>query len=78
MLCLAYFHVFDSPWYSARAGSAERDLLLSEEKSFVHLMDGPGVYAWWEANPYSFLLSSAITWKNFVPNEIQGYASLGN
>jgi len=53
-LCLAYFHVFDSLWYSAKVGTAERDLLLSEEKGFVYLMDSPGVYDWWEANPYAF------------------------
>lgn len=54
MLMLSYFHVFDSLWYSARIGTAERDLLLSEEKSFVHLMNRPGVYSWWQANPYAF------------------------
>ena len=53
-LCLAYFHVFDSLWYSAKVGTAERDLLLSEEKGFVYLMDSSGVYDWWEANPYAF------------------------
>ncbi len=53
-LCLTYFHVFDSLWYSAKVGTAERDLLLSEEKGFVYLMDSPGVYDWWEANPYAF------------------------
>ena len=54
MLLLSYFHVFDSLWYSARIGTAERDLLLSEEKGFVHLMNSPGVYDWWQANPYAF------------------------
>ena len=53
-LCLAYFHVFDSLWYSAKVGTAERNLLLSEEKGFVYLMDSSGVYDWWEANPYAF------------------------
>ena len=53
-LCLAYFHVFDSLWYSAKVGTSERDLLLSEEKGFVYLMDSSGVYDWWEANPYAF------------------------
>ena len=53
-LCLAYFHVFDSLWYSAKVGTAERDLLRSEEKGFVYLMDSSGVYDWWEANPYAF------------------------
>ena len=54
MLLLSYFHVFDSLWYSAKIGTAERDLLLSEEKSFVHLMNAPGVYDWWLANPFAF------------------------
>ena len=54
MLLLSYFHVFDSLWYSAKIGTAERDLLLSEEKGFVHLMNSPGVYDWWRANPYAF------------------------
>ena len=54
MLCLTYFHVFDSLWYSAKIGTAEHDLLLSEEKGFSHLMNSPGVYEWWEANPYAF------------------------
>ena len=53
-LCLAYFHVFDSLWYSAKVGTAERNLLLSEEKGFAYLMDSSGVYDWWEANPYAF------------------------
>lgn len=54
MLLLSYFHVFDSLWYSAKIGTAERDLLLSEEKGFSHLMNRPGVYDWWRANPYAF------------------------
>ena len=54
MLLLSYFHVFDSLWYSAKIGTAERDLLLSEEKGFVHLMNSAGVYEWWQANPYAF------------------------
>jgi hypothetical protein len=54
MLLLSYFHVFDSLWYSAKIGTVERDLLLSEEKSFVHLMNCAGVYDWWQANPYSY------------------------
>ena len=45
---------FDSLWYSAKVGTSERDLLLSEEKGFVYLMDSSGVYDWWEANPYAF------------------------
>ena len=53
-LFLAYFHVFDSLWYSAKIGTAERDLLQSEERGFEHLMNTQGVYDWWEANPYAF------------------------
>ena len=53
-LLLAYFHVFDSLWYSAKIGTAERVLLQSEEKGFVYLMNTQGVYDWWEANPYAF------------------------
>ena len=54
MLCLSYFHVFDSLWYSAKIGTAEHDLLLSEEKGFAFLMGSLGVYDWWVSNPYAF------------------------
>jgi hypothetical protein len=54
MLLLSYFHVFDSLFYSARTGMGEESLLLAEEKSFSHLMNLPGVYDWWESNPYAF------------------------
>jgi hypothetical protein len=54
MLLLAYFHVFDSLFYSAKIGTGERDLLLAEEKGFSYLMNLPGVYDWWEENPYAF------------------------
>lgn len=53
-LCLTYFHVFASLWYSAKVGTAERDLLLSEENGFAFLMKSPGVHSWWTANPYAF------------------------
>jgi hypothetical protein len=56
MLLLAYFHVFDSLWYSANVGTGEHDLLLAEEKGFSHLMNLRGVYDWWKDNPYAFSL----------------------
>lgn len=64
-LCLTYFHVFDSLWYSAKVGTAERDLLLSEEKGFTFLMNSPGVYSWWTANPYAFSLEFRTYMENF-------------
>ncbi len=31
-----------------------QSLLLAEEKGFSHLMNLPGIYAWWKDNPYAF------------------------
>jgi hypothetical protein len=53
-LMLAYFHVFDSLFYSAKSGTGERNLLHAEEKGFAHLMSSQGVYDWWNDNPYAF------------------------
>ncbi len=53
-LLLAYFHVFDSLFYSAKNGTGERNLLQAEEKGFSHLMNAQGVYDWWADNPYAF------------------------
>ncbi len=53
-LLRAYFHVFDSLFYSANTGTGERGLLLAEEKGFSHLMNLQGVYGWWKDNPYAF------------------------
>ena len=49
MLLLAYFHVFDSLFYSASRGTGERSLLVADAKSVAHLMSLPGVRAWWDA-----------------------------
>ncbi|NIP14174.1 MAG: hypothetical protein GWM88_05360 [Pseudomonadales bacterium] len=54
MLLLAYFHVFDSLFYSANRGTGEQSLLAAEEKGFAHLMKLPGVRDWWDENPYAF------------------------
>ncbi len=53
-LLRAYFHVFDSLYYSANSGTGERKLLQAEEKGFSHLMNLQGVYDWWKDNPYAF------------------------
>ena len=53
-LCRAYFHVFDSLFYSATKGTGERDLLRAEESGFSHLMSLQGVSEWWDENPYAF------------------------
>lgn len=53
-LLRAHFHVFDSLFYAANNGSGERSLLVAEEKGFAHLMNLPGVFDWWAANPYAF------------------------
>ena len=53
-LLRAYFHVFDSLYYSANSGTGERNLLQAEEKGFSHLMNLQGVYDWWKDNPYAF------------------------
>jgi hypothetical protein len=53
-LLLSYFHVFDTLHYQARVGAGDNELLLAEEKSFVHLLSQPGVNEWWVENPYAF------------------------
>jgi hypothetical protein len=52
MLLLAYFHVFDSLFYSASKGAGEQNLLRAEEPGFSYLLGLPGVREWWEQNPY--------------------------
>jgi hypothetical protein len=53
-LLRAHFHVFDTLYYAANNGVGDRNLLLAEENGFSHLMNLPGVYHWWEDNPYAF------------------------
>lgn len=52
MLLLAYFHVFDSLFYSARTGAGEQSLLRAEEPGFSYLLGLPGIREWWDQNPY--------------------------
>lgn len=52
MLLLAYFHVFDSLFYSANVGTGERSLLRAEEPGIAYLLGLPGVREWWDENPY--------------------------
>ena len=53
-LFLAYFHVFDTLFFSSRNGTGAQSLLLAEEKGFSHLMNIPGIYSWWQDNPFAF------------------------
>ncbi|MCZ6504041.1 MAG: hypothetical protein O6945_16205 [Gammaproteobacteria bacterium] len=53
-LFLAYFHVFDTLFFSSSNGTGAQSLLLAEEKGFSHLMNLPGIYAWWQDNPFAF------------------------
>jgi len=52
MLLLAYFHAFDSLFYSARTGTGEQSLLRAEEPGFSYLLGLPGIREWWDQNPY--------------------------
>ena len=54
LLMLSYFHVFDTLYYQARVGAGDQELLLAEEKGFVHLLAEPGISEWWTENPYAF------------------------
>ena len=53
-LFLAYFHVFDTLFFSSSNGTGAHSLLLAEEKGFSHLMNLPGIKAWWKDNPFAF------------------------
>ncbi len=53
-LFLAYFHVFDTLFFSSSNGTGAQSLLLAEEKGFSHLMNIPGIYSWWQDNPFAF------------------------
>ena len=53
-LFLAYFHVFDTLFFSSSNGTGAQSLLLAEEKGFSHLMNLPGLYSWWQDNPFAF------------------------
>ncbi len=54
MLCLSYFHVFDTMHYQTRMGVREKKLLQAEENGLRTLISLPGIRDWWSENPYGF------------------------
>lgn len=54
MLCLSYFHVFDTMHYQTRSGVGETKLLKAEENGLRTLISLPGIRSWWEENPYGY------------------------
>jgi len=54
MLCLSYFHVFDTMHYQARSGVGERKLLKAEENGLRTLISLPGIRSWWDENPFGY------------------------
>lgn len=54
MLCLSYFHVFDTMHYQTRSGVGETKLLKAEENGLRTLISLPGIRSWWNENPYGY------------------------
>ncbi len=54
LICLSYFHVFETIHYQARVGAGEGDLVATEERSLEALLATSGVREWWGENPYAF------------------------
>jgi hypothetical protein len=54
MLCLSYFHVFDTMHYQTRTGVGETKLLKAEENGLRTLISLPGIRSWWDENPYGY------------------------
>lgn len=54
MMCLSYFHVFDTMHYQTRTGVGENKLLVAEENGLRTLMSQPGIRSWWIDNPYGY------------------------
>ena len=54
LICLSYFHVFETVHYQARVGAGEGGLVAAEERSLETLLATSGVREWWEENPYAF------------------------
>jgi hypothetical protein len=54
LICLSYFHVFETIHYQARVGAGDSGLVVAEERSLEALLATSGVREWWRENPYAF------------------------
>ena len=54
MICLSYFHVFETMHYQARKGAGDYALVKTEQRSLAGLLAMPGVREWWLDNPFAF------------------------